>query len=182
MNHDEIAKKLRSMAENSRSKHDVLVASADLHESQQACIAELERQLAEIQRSKPRVSKVPCCVCGGEVVEFTVPNDLWNFVMRPDGKETGKEYLCWDCWNKALWRKMQELQRETQAAVEDMRKLIFETAKEPCDLCIEVCANYNGTCASGVLAGFSGKCRGFAYRGPQEARKGEPHGTGTEII
>lgn len=47
MNADEFIRELRRMAENSRSKHDALVASADLHESQQARIAELEQQLAE---------------------------------------------------------------------------------------------------------------------------------------
>lgn len=49
-NADEIIQTLRRMAENSRSKHDVLVASADLLESQQARITELEAQLLESQR------------------------------------------------------------------------------------------------------------------------------------
>ena len=48
------------------------------------------------------VSEVPCCKCHGEVIEFTVPNELWNAVMRPDGCETDQEYLCFDCWNKEL--------------------------------------------------------------------------------
>lgn len=52
MNPDEIATTLRHMAENSRSKHDVLVASADLLESQQARITELEDQFAASQREK----------------------------------------------------------------------------------------------------------------------------------
>jgi len=49
-----------------------------------------------------RVSTIPCCKCGGEVVEFSVPNNLWNIVMRKNG-ETDQEYLCFDCWNKILF-------------------------------------------------------------------------------
>lgn len=44
MNADKIVKALRRMAENSRSKHDVLVASADLIESLQAQLAESQRR------------------------------------------------------------------------------------------------------------------------------------------
>lgn len=62
-------------------------------------------------------SEIPCCECGGKVIEFTVPNDIWNLVMRPDGKETDKEYLCLDCWCKALRSKLEELERRRQAAV-----------------------------------------------------------------
>jgi len=47
-------------------------------------------------------SKVNCCECNGKVIEFSVPNELWNIVMRPDGNETDKEYLCFGCWNKKL--------------------------------------------------------------------------------
>jgi hypothetical protein len=47
-------------------------------------------------------STIPCCKCGGPVVEFTVPNDIWNAVIRRGGHETDQEYLCMDCWYKAL--------------------------------------------------------------------------------
>lgn len=69
-------------------------------------------------------STVPCCACGGEVVEFTVPNDIWNLVMRPDGKETDKEYLCLDCWYKALRSKLDELLCRERAAVENYNVLV----------------------------------------------------------
>ena len=68
-------------------------------------IESLQTQLAA------SVSPIPCCECGGEVVEFTVPNDIWNLVMRPDGKETDREYLCWNCWYEKLRNKMAEMQR-----------------------------------------------------------------------
>lgn len=54
-----------------------------------------------------KISSIPCAVCGGEVIEFSVPNDLWNYVMRPDGHETDKEYLCFSCWNRALEAKFE---------------------------------------------------------------------------
>lgn len=50
------------------------------------------------------ISEISCCKCGGEVNEFVVPNELWNIVMRPDGHETNQEYLCFDCWNKKLFK------------------------------------------------------------------------------
>lgn len=48
------------------------------------------------------VSEAPCCKCGGKVIEFSVPNALWNMVIRQDGRESDKEYLCFACWNGAL--------------------------------------------------------------------------------
>lgn len=45
-----------------------------------------------------RVSSIPCCLCGGECIEFTVPNELWNRIIRPDGREHDKEYLCVQCF------------------------------------------------------------------------------------
>jgi hypothetical protein len=45
-------------------------------------------------------SKIPCAICGGEVIEFTAPNYLWNLIMRPDGHEHDKEYVCFDCFKK----------------------------------------------------------------------------------
>jgi hypothetical protein len=57
----------------------------------------------EVQpKAEKETSKIPCCLCGGKVIEFTVPNEVWNKVMRPDGKETDKEYICYECWNKKL--------------------------------------------------------------------------------
>lgn len=57
-------------------------------------------------------SQVPCCKCGGEVVEFSIPNDIWNFVMRTNGKESNKEYLCFNCWHETLRRKFIEGEHE----------------------------------------------------------------------
>jgi hypothetical protein len=48
------------------------------------------------------ISNIPCALCGEEVIEFTIPNDIWNKVMRPDGLETNKEYICINCWYNKL--------------------------------------------------------------------------------
>lgn len=50
------------------------------------------------------VSEVPCDICGGKVIEFSIPNDIWNKVIRLDGHEHDKEYLCMDCFFEALRR------------------------------------------------------------------------------
>lgn len=65
-------------------------------------ITTIETQLAaEKARADGKPSGIPCSDCAGDVVEFTVPNDIWNSVMRPDGKEGDREYLCVSCWY--LW-------------------------------------------------------------------------------
>jgi hypothetical protein len=46
-------------------------------------------------------SKIPCVECGGEVIEFSIPNDIWNKVIRPNG-EHDREYLCMGCFLNAL--------------------------------------------------------------------------------
>jgi hypothetical protein len=46
------------------------------------------------------VSEVPCCKCGGEVIEFVVENRIWNRIVRLDGPEHDKEYLCVACFAK----------------------------------------------------------------------------------
>lgn len=50
----------------------------------------------------PVVSGIPCARCGAACVEFSVPNDIWNKVVRVDGKERDDEYLCTTCWYKML--------------------------------------------------------------------------------
>ncbi len=48
------------------------------------------------------ISSIPCHICGGEVNEFSIPNDIWNKVIRLDGHEHDQEYLCLNCWYSAL--------------------------------------------------------------------------------
>lgn len=49
-------------------------------------------------------STIPCARCGGKCVEFTVPNDVWNTVVRRGGKESDDEYLCEACYRIAVER------------------------------------------------------------------------------
>lgn len=55
-----------------------------------------------IPSSTGEPSEVPCARCGGRVVEFVVPNDVWNSVVRLDGKEGDDEYLCEACYRNAV--------------------------------------------------------------------------------
>lgn len=48
------------------------------------------------------VSEIPCARCGGEVIEYAIPNDIWNKVIRTEGRERDDEYLCMDCFFAAL--------------------------------------------------------------------------------
>lgn len=43
-------------------------------------------------------SCTPCNKCGGEVVEFSIQDNIWNTLVRPDEKEHDKEYLCVWCF------------------------------------------------------------------------------------
>jgi hypothetical protein len=51
-------------------------------------------------------SDIPCDLCGGVVYEFSVPNDIWNRVVRLGGPETDKEYLCLRCFLLAVVREI----------------------------------------------------------------------------
>lgn len=48
--------------------------------------------------SASSVSTVPCCLCKGPVIEFSVPNEVWNRIVRGGGPETDQEYLCVGCF------------------------------------------------------------------------------------
>lgn len=48
------------------------------------------------------ISEVPCARRGGYVVEFSIPNDIWNKVIRIDGYERSDEYICMECFFQAL--------------------------------------------------------------------------------
>jgi len=43
-------------------------------------------------------SPTPCQKCGEEVFEFSIPNRLWNRVVRLDGHEQEQEWLCIRCF------------------------------------------------------------------------------------
>jgi hypothetical protein len=62
-------------------------------------------------------SEIPCGRCAGTVVEFSIPNNIWNLVMRPHGKEGElPEYICLGCWYERLLAALQSRQVEVPAA------------------------------------------------------------------
>ena len=54
-------------------------------------------------------SSVPCSYCGGDVVEFVIPNKSWNTLIRRDGKEHDQEYLCLFCFSEKAAEYVREL-------------------------------------------------------------------------
>jgi hypothetical protein len=68
-----------------------------------------------------KFSSIPCCECGGEVIEFSVPNRLWNTVMRPDGHETDKEYICFSCWNNKLIEYISKVKKQSRKLLDTLR-------------------------------------------------------------
>lgn len=64
--------------------------------------AEGERQRILSTYPADEISGIPCDICGGDVIEFSIPNDIWNKVIRLDGHEHDKEYLCMACFFDAL--------------------------------------------------------------------------------
>jgi len=72
----------------------VIIAGLKIGEEAEA----LRAELAQARAGLPQASGIPCVNCGGQVVEFTVPSDIWNAVVRLGGPEHDREYLCWNCF------------------------------------------------------------------------------------
>lgn len=68
-----------------------------------------------------------CARCRGKVKEFTVPNDVWNAVVRRGGPESVGEYLCEACYRHAV----EDYVREWRAWAEyAQRRFREETGKD----------------------------------------------------
>ena len=61
------------------------------------------------------VSQIPCRRCGGPVVEFVVPNEVWNPIVRKNGPETDREYLCVRCFGEMAAKEIKRLQERIKA-------------------------------------------------------------------
>lgn len=59
---------------------------------------EVVEEAIAIMNNEDGDNKICCSNCRGEVMEFSIPNDIWNFVVRKNGRETNNEYLCENCW------------------------------------------------------------------------------------
>ena len=76
----------------------------DKHGSYQAQIAKaVSRGISELQRAQVNAAGFPCGRCGQEChEEFTVPNDVWNAVIRRGKGEGSDEYICESCYLEAV--------------------------------------------------------------------------------
>jgi hypothetical protein len=64
--------------------------------------------MREILFISDKVNESPCSNCGGEVIDYSIPNDVWNKVVRGQtgGRETENEYLCIWCFVDFVIRMM----------------------------------------------------------------------------
>ncbi len=82
-------------------------------------VEENERLKEQLDASCKRgieISDVPCCRCHGPVIEFSIPNELWNIIVRNRGPETNKEYLCLDCFACVAAEKIDDARHGTKLA------------------------------------------------------------------
>lgn len=75
-----------------------------------------------------RASEVPCRRCGGVVREFTVPNEVWNAVIRVDGRERDDEYICLACWYVAVLTALRKQRERIGQQAQAMIDLYLEAA------------------------------------------------------
>jgi hypothetical protein len=65
-----------------------------------------------------KASGTPCALCGGDVVEFSVPNEMWNKIVRDGGPESRHEYLCVTCFHKLMQKQLLPAVEPSAEAVE----------------------------------------------------------------
>ncbi len=53
-----------------------------------------------------QITAIPCGICGGQCIEFSIPSDIWNEVIRRGKRQYESEYLCMDCFLDALRRQL----------------------------------------------------------------------------
>jgi hypothetical protein len=66
-----------------------------------------------------KASGTPCALCGGDVVEFSVPNEMWNKIVRDGGPESRHEYLCVTCFHKLMQKQLLPAVEPSAEAVAD---------------------------------------------------------------
>jgi hypothetical protein len=72
----------------------------------------MDKKYLKLDFISEEISEVPCANCGGPVQEFSIPNDIWNSVVRRHEKETEGEYLCIWCFTSAFVRWFQDVMPE----------------------------------------------------------------------
>lgn len=89
----------------SEAELDTAIKSLDANWVTHQELVAANKRIAELEGM---VSTVPCCACGGQVIEFTVPNDVWNQIIRKGGHEHDQEYLCAACFARQCTEFVQE--------------------------------------------------------------------------
>ena len=82
---------------------------------------------AEFERLQA-LSEIPCCKCGGPVVEFSISNEVWNRLVRKGGPETDQEYLCIDCFAGIAAAEIERLQ-QYPSVIASMKQGSFTDAR-----------------------------------------------------
>lgn len=80
---------------------------------------------------------IPCARCNELITEeFVIPDDIWNAVIRVDGRERGDEYICLDCWHAALrLHVLKPTEKETIAPSPGEGEGPWQTGGFPCPGC-----------------------------------------------
>ncbi len=75
------------------------------------CYGDLTAEIEQL-RSESKRSDIPCCKCGGPVIEFSIPNAAWNTIIRDNDPATDQEYLCLNCFADIAAEKIERLREE----------------------------------------------------------------------
>lgn len=116
--------------------------------------ATVERLRKHFRISSCEPTGIPCANCGGPMLEYSIPNDTWNLVVRRGGPEGNNEYLCYSCWLAAVGAEIERLRAELDKA-DDHPLVIMEGGTSGIDRCHRVInrqfglmqALRNATCA-----------------------------------
>lgn len=65
------------------------------------------------------VGAAPCDECGGPAPEYTVPNEAWNTIIRNDGREGPREYICLNCFAATAARRIRSGSADFSRLVHD---------------------------------------------------------------
>jgi len=77
-----------------------------------------------MRQAKPGVvhETLPCHDCGQYHQEFSVDSVFWNRIMRPDGKETDREYLCLACFHRHVVAALDAAVQERDDAIAERKE------------------------------------------------------------
>lgn len=121
------------------------------------------------------VSEVPCCRCGGPVVEFTIANADWNTIIRPAGIEHENEYLCVECFGAVAAGRIRLLRDELADANADFAQAHAIVAKLPKTVDGVTIQHGDHVYVSCDVAGYYSQGAGKAVKFHVQSTKGGTH-------